>query len=81
MKKCTTLFHFTIVKTELVVGEPLFYWHYAILDLNFGYLNIMLLDMDIDLCVISVDDTKQPAFINDPWNVQRLEDEQQQAKH
>ena len=39
----------------------------------------MLLNLDVDLHVVGIDDTEQSAFVNDAWNIQRVEDEQQRA--
>ena len=42
-------------------------------------MKCQLFNVDVDLCVVGIDDTEQPAFVNDAWNIRRVGDEQQRA--
>ena len=48
-----------------VAGEPLFHFFYEVLNPDFSNGNVTLFNLDIDLRVVGIDDTEQPAFVSD----------------
>ena len=52
---------------------------YAVFNPDFSNWNISLFNLDVDLRVVGIDDNEQPAFVNDAWNIRRVEDEQQRS--
>ena len=62
-----------------VAGEPLFHFCYAVLNPDFSNWNVTLFNLDVHLRVVGIDNTEQPEFVNDAWNIRRVEDEQQRA--